>query len=143
MRTAKPLRLRSADRQRLNELVRRPNARGGPARRAWVILLAVDGVRGTEIAARLHLTAPQVCRIRARFEHHGVAGVADQPRRGRGTTVREDQRRLGISKVMGPPPTGHSHWSTRMLAKAVGLGHTTVHEILRANDLKPHLQDRK
>jgi transposase len=97
-------------------------------------------VRGTEIAARLHLTAPQVCRIRARFERDGVDGLADQPRRGRGNNVPEDQVRLVISKVMGPPPTGHSHWSTRTLAKEVGLGHTAVHEILRANDLKPHLQ---
>ncbi len=28
----------------------------------------------------------------------------------------------------------------RTLAKEVGLGHTAVHEILRANDLKSHLQ---
>jgi transposase len=140
MRTAKPLRLRPADRKRLKELVGRPNARAGHVRRGWVILLAADGMRNTEIAARLHLTAPQVCRIRTRFEHHGVDGLADQPRRGRGNNVPEDQVRLVISKVMEPPPTGHSHWSTRTLAKAVGLGHTTVHEILRANDLKPHLQ---
>src|SRR4028119_1608270 len=98
MRTAKPLRLRSADRQRLNELVRRPNARAGHVRRAWVILLAADGVRGTEIAARLHLTAPQVCRIRARFEHHGVAGLADQPRRGRGNFTDET---LGTEQLFG------------------------------------------
>lgn len=48
--------------------------------------------------------------------------------------------RIVVSKVMGPPPAGHSQWSTRTLADEVGLGHTTVHGILRANDLKPHLQ---
>jgi len=140
MRTAKPLRLRMSDRKRLKDLVSKPNARAGHVRRAWVILMAADGVRGTDIATRLHLTAPQVCRIRARFERGGVEGLADQPKRGRGNNVPEEQVRLVVSKVMGPPPPGHSQWSTRTLAKEVGLGHTAVHEILRANDLKPHLQ---
>jgi transposase len=109
-------------------------------RRAWVILLTADGLRGTDIATRLHLTAPQVCRIRTRFERGGVDGLADQPKRGRGNNVPEEQVRLVVSKVMGPPPPGYSQWSTRTLAKEVGLGHTAVHDILRANDLKPHLQ---
>jgi transposase len=140
MRTAKALRLRKSDRKLLEELVAKPNARAGHVRRAWVILLSADGVRGTEIAQRLHLTAPQVCRIRARFERGGVDGLSDQPKRGRGNNVPEELVRIVIAKVMGPPPPGHSQWSTRTLAKEVGLGHTTVHEILRANDLKPHLQ---
>jgi len=108
-------------------------------RRAWVILMTADGVRGTEIAKRLRLTAPQVCRIRARFENGGIDGLADQPKTGRGNNVAEEQVRLVVSKVMGPPPAGHSQWSTRTLAREVGLGHTAVHDILRANDLKPHL----
>jgi transposase len=140
MRTAKPLRLRRTDRKRLEELVARPNARAGHVRRAWVVLLSADGMRGTEIAERLHLTAPQVCRIRSRYERGGVDGLADQPKSGRGNNVPEEQVRLVIATVMGPPPTGHSHWSTRTLAKVVGLGHTAVHDILRANDLRPHLQ---
>lgn len=48
--------------------------------------------------------------------------------------------RLVVSTVMGPPPAGHSQWSTWTAARAVGLGHTAVHEILRANDLNPLLQ---
>jgi transposase len=140
MRTAKPLRLRMSDRKRLEELIAKPNARAGHVRRAWVVLMTADGVRGREIATRLHLTAPQVCRIRARFERAGVEGLADQPKRGRGNNVPEEQVRLVVSKVMGPPPPGHAQWSTRTLAKEVGLGHTAVHDILRANDLKPHLQ---
>lgn len=140
MRTARPLRLRPSDRKRLEELVARPNARAGHVRRARVVLLSADGMRGTEIAERLHLTAPQVCRIRSRYERAGVDGLADQPKSGRGNNVPEELVRQVIATVMGPPPAGHSQWSTRTLAKAVGLGHTAVHDILRANDLKPHLQ---
>jgi transposase len=102
--------------------------------------MAAEGVRGTEIGRRLRLTAPQVSRICARFRKGRVKGLADRPKAGRGNAVSEAQVRLVIQKVMGPPPLGTSHWSTRMLAREVGLGHTAVHDILRANDLKPHLQ---
>jgi hypothetical protein len=35
-------------------------------------------------------------------------------------------------------PPGETHWSVRSLAKATGIGKDTVHQILRANKLKPH-----
>ena len=35
---------------------------------------------------------------------------------------------------------GRGRWSTRTLAKEVGVSHTTVHRVWRQNDLKPHLR---
>lgn len=102
--------------------------------------MAADGVPGVEIATRLSLSVPQVSRIRKRFEVGKVEGLADRPKPGRGNNVPEELVREVVTTVMSPPPAGHSHWSTRVLAGAVGLGKTAVHEILRANDLKPHLQ---
>lgn len=92
-----------------------------------------------EIARRLHLSVPQVSRLRKRFELGGVAGLADQPKRGRGNNVAEAKVQEIVSTVMQAPPPGYSHWSVRQLAKKVRLGHSVVHKILRANDLKPHL----
>lgn len=93
-----------------------------------------------EIARALGLSHYQVCRIRKRFQRGGVRALADKPRAGRGNNVPESKVREIVTTVMSPPPAGHSHWSTRELARRVGVGHTAVHEILRANDLKPHLQ---
>lgn len=45
-----------------------------------------------------------------------------------------------VAMAVSAPPSGHSHCSTRELAKANRLGKTVVHKILRANDLKPHQQ---
>jgi len=101
--------------------------------------MACDGVSGVEISRRLSLTAPQVSRIRKRFEVGKVAGLADRPKAGRGNNVPERLVRKLVATVMSPPPAGYSHWSTRQLGRLLGLGRTTVHEILRANDLKPHL----
>ena len=40
---------------------------------------------------------------------------------------------------MSPPPAGRSRWTTRLLAKAVGLTAGCVSDVLRRNGLKPHL----
>jgi transposase len=139
MRDGKPIILSVRDRRELEAVVAKRVARAGHARRARVILLSSEGVRGVEIARRLSLSIPQVSRIRRRFFEGGVEGLRDQAKAGRGNNVPEAKVRQVVETVMGPPPAGHSHWSTRVLARRVGLGPTVVHKILRANDLKPHL----
>jgi len=140
MGRTKVLRLTDTERSDLEAVVKRPSASAGHARRARVVLLAGEGVPGVEIAKRLSLSVPQVSRIRKRFLLGKVEGLEDQPRPGRGNNVSEELVRRVVATVMSPPPAGYSHWSTRQLARHVGLGHTAVHKILRANDLKPHQQ---
>jgi transposase len=140
MRHPTPLKLRKIERQQSQSVVNLPSARAGHARRAQSILLAADGLRNIDIAQAVGLNPQQVSRIRHCFIRGGVKALEDKPRPGRGNNVPEDMVRKVITTVMGPPPVGHSHWSTRELGHVVGLGHTAVHDILRANDLKPHLQ---
>lgn len=140
MGRTKPLRVSARDRKALETLVAQPTAPAGHVRRARLVLLSSEGVPGVEIAKRLHLSVPQVSRLRKRYERGGVAGLADQPKPGRGNSVAEAKVQEIVKTVMEAPPAGHSHWSVRLLAARVKLGHTVVHKILRANDLKPHLQ---
>lgn len=93
-----------------------------------------------EISERVGMSRFQVSRIRRRFEEGGVEGLGDRSKPGRGNNVPAAKVEELVTLAVSRPPAGHSHWSTRVLAKKVGLGHTAVHEILRANDLKPHLQ---
>jgi hypothetical protein len=51
--------------------------------------MASEGLMGVEIARPLSLSIPQVSRIRKRFEAGKVAGLADQPKPGRGNNVPE------------------------------------------------------
>jgi transposase len=140
MGKTKRLRVTVVERKKLAALVSQPSAKAGHVRRARVVLLAAEGIAGVEIARRLSLSVPQVSRIRKRFERGRLAGLEDQPKPGRGNNVPEEKVREVVRVAMSAPPPGHSHWSTRALARRVGLGHTTVHELLRANDLKPHQQ---
>ncbi len=40
--------------------------------------------------------------------------------------------------TLKPPAAGLTHWSTRDLARKVGVSHATVHQIWRAHALQPH-----
>src|SRR5882724_8601699 len=108
-------------------------------RRAHVVLWSADGVTGAEIARRLHLSVEAVSRIRRRFIETGIAGLATRPKAGRkdhavpAATI----ERL-VELAMSPPPAGRSRWTTRLLAKAVGVTSGCVSDLLRRHGLKPH-----
>jgi len=44
-----------------------------------------------------------------------------------------------LRKTTREKPAGATHWSTRTLAKAVGVSRDTVNRVWQAHGLKPHL----
>jgi transposase len=135
---AHPLTLSEADRDELERLQRASSEPTGLCRRARAVLLMVDGVSGVEVARRTGYTAVQVSRIRRRFAEEGIAGLRDRPRSGRPPLMTEAKSARIVALTLKPAPSGLSHWSTRELAKRVGVSHTTVHRIWKAHALQPH-----
>ena len=76
-------------------------------------------------------TVVQVSRLRRRFAEEGLAGLHDKPRSGRPPVITGRTRARVVAKTLKPPGAGLTHWSTRDLAAAVGVSHTTVHRIWR------------
>ena len=125
------------------ELERRVRARGAPARevaRARIVLLSAEGVSGVEIAERVGCSEPTVIRWRSRYARWGLAGLEDRPREGRPAAIRPTQLwDILWQTVQAPAPEeGITHWSTRLLARKVGLHHSTVARIWQRYRLKPH-----
>ena len=56
--------------------------------------------------------------------------------RGRSPTRKVDEV---IVKTLETKPKDATHWSTRSMAREVGLTQTAVHDIWQAFGLKPHL----
>src|SRR3954465_3516306 len=117
-----------ADRQ---ELQRRPRGRGAPARvgeRARIVLLAADGVPGKEIAAIVGCAEGTVVTWRGRYAESGLAGLADLPRPGKPSPLPEALRDRVLGVPLPEPPTafGASHWSSRLLATALGAEGTPI-----------------
>jgi transposase len=127
-------------RRELEQLVARATEAAQVVRRAHVVLWSADDVAGAEIARRLQLSAEAVSRIRRRFLEGGVAGLATRPKGGRTDhAVPAATVECLLELAMGPPPRGRSRWTTRLLAKEVGLTSGCVSDLLRRHGLKPHL----
>jgi transposase/DNA-binding CsgD family transcriptional regulator len=124
-------------------LQRWSRGRSTPARlvgRAKIVLLAAKGKRNKTIAAELGIERTIVGRWRARFAHQGLAGIEkDAPRGGRKPRARERVARKIVEMTTQERPSNATHWSTRTLAKKLGVSQSMVHRVWRANGLKPHL----
>jgi transposase len=140
MRVAKTVMLTDEQRTQLQRWAR---GRSTPARlvlRAKIVLLAAAGKRNDEIAGELGCTRRTVGTWRQRFVDAGAAGIEkDAPRPGRDPAVRKKVGAKILRKTTQEKPTAATHWSTRTMAEAVGVSHSTVQRVWKANGLKPHL----
>lgn len=133
-----PLTLTPDERSKLEGWVRRPKSAQRLALRAKIVLAAAAGRSNTSIAADLHVTLPTVGKWRQRFLEDRLEGLADEPRPGPPRTIADAQVEEVIAKTLESKPDGATHWSTRGMAKVVGLSQTAIHRIWQAFGLQPH-----
>jgi transposase len=136
--TVTPL-VNSADRERLAAIAQDRNRLQKHLQRAKIVLLSADRLTALEIAARSGVSRPSVWRWQQRFAEEGVDGL-----------LRDKTRKPGkaplspaiIARVLalpcGKPPKGATHWTGRMVAKAVGISLSAVQRIWRTHRLQPH-----
>jgi DNA-binding CsgD family transcriptional regulator len=73
----------ATEREALEGTLRRPSASQAAVQRARIVLLAADGLRNDEIAARCGIVRPTASKWRKRFFEQRAAGLRDRPRSGR------------------------------------------------------------
>jgi transcriptional regulator of acetoin/glycerol metabolism len=66
-----------------------------------------------------------------------LAGLRSLPRSGRPPTITAAKERAVLSVTLRKPAAA-THWSTRRLAKEVGLSRASVHRIWQKYGLQPH-----
>src|SRR5258706_13024689 len=129
MRRGRPkvaLILTDEDRRRLDSLAHRSRSAPHVARRARIILACAEGTDSKVVARRLHVTPATVCKWRGRFVTERLDGLYDEPRPGAKRTITDDQVEQGIVRTLETTPRAATHWRTRDMAKAVGLGHMAI-----------------
>jgi transposase len=102
-------------------------------------LAAAEGRQNKEIAADVGCTRGIVGKWRNRFAAKRLAGIEqDAPRPGRPSPKRTEWTRKILETTTQEKPSAATHWSTRTLAKELGVSRSRVHRVWRAHGLKPH-----
>jgi transposase len=136
------LELTAQERETLQGLTRRPKTAQALALRARIVLACADGLSNSEVSRQLDVSLPTVGKWRKRFVDQRVDGLRDEARPGQPRKITDAQiETVIVTTLEHTPANKDSHWSTRSMAKAVGLNQTAVSRIWRAFGLKPHLAD--
>ena len=121
-RKASRVELSSVERDTLERLVRRRKVSRGEALRADIILWAADGLNNCEIADVVGVTRQTVRTWRERFVKDRLDGLDDEPRCGAPRKIGDDRIEEIVVKTLETKPKNATHWSTRGMAKASGVG---------------------
>jgi transposase len=109
------------------------------ALRCRIVLAAARGGSDLSIAAGLDVNRHTVTLWRKRFAEQGleclwqIAGG-----RGRKPIFGTEQIKAVVNATLQTKPKGMTHWSCRLMAKRQGMSKSTISNIWRSHNLKPH-----
>jgi transposase len=128
--------LTPAEREVLLSWTRAPSMRAGLAQRARIVLLAGEGVGTNEIVARVGVSKPTVIAWKRRFASEGIVGLDDRAKSGRPAVI--DPVAIVLATLEPPPEElAVTHWSSRLLAKHLGVSDYTVSTTWKKWGLQP------
>lgn len=133
--------LTEAERDELVALTLRRKTAQALALRARIVLACAGGQANKAVAARQRVTQQTVGKWRARYIQQRLDGLLDAPRSGAPRTIDDTRVEAVIAKTLESVPVGATHWSTRTMARDMGLTQTAVSRIWRAFGLQPHRQE--
>jgi transposase len=136
-----PLVLTDEERATLVGWARRAKSSQALALRCRIVLACAEGASNVEVARRLGISLPTVGKWRSRFVARRLEGLADEPRPGAARTITDTQVEQVLVTTLETTPTDATHWSTRSLARQLGMSQSAISRIWRAFGLKPHLVD--
>lgn len=119
------------------------SAQGTPQQvvlRCRIILYASQGESDASIADKLEINRKTVRLWRDRFTKEGLGGLWEiAPGRGRKATYGKDRVQALIDATLQSKPKGSTHWSCRTMAVSQGISKSTVSNVWRSHNIKPHL----
>jgi len=111
------------------------------ALRARIVLAAAGLLTNAEIAELEGVSRPTVTKWRNRFAAKRLEGLLDEPRPGRPRTITDEEVERVVITTLETKPKNATHWSTRSMAKEVGVTPDAVMRIWHAFGLQPHRQE--
>ena len=110
------------------------------ALRLRIVLASAAGQSEVAIAAGNDVNRKTVRLWRLRFFAKGLEGLWEiAPGRGRKATYSPERIKEVIDATLQSQPRASTHWSCRTLAEAQGISKSTITNIWRSHNIKPHL----
>ena len=138
-RTSPVVSLSDVDREQLEAWV---TAHGTPqqvALRCRIVLAAAAGQTNLTISEACAINPKTVALWRDRFVAAGPEGLWEiAPGRGRKPTYTAAKIKRIVQATLSTKPKGMTQWSCRQMAQAQGVSKSTVSNIWRSHQLKPH-----
>src|SRR6266446_6630889 len=122
------LELSEVQRQELERIVRAGTAQKRMVFRARLFLECASGVDNAQVAKRLGTTQQTVTLWRGRFLQDGMGGLADLSRNGRPERIKPALKGRILSEAVRPP-AALGRWSTRSMARHLGVSKATVQRV--------------
>ena len=112
------------------------------AARARIVLLSGRGLGTAAIMREARVSKPTVWRWQEAYREGGIGRLRKDkgkgPRAGKPRLSNEVRLKI-VTMTAKEKPANATHWSARMLAKEVGVGHTSIQRVWKEHGLKPHL----
>jgi transposase len=135
-------RLTPSERTALRDRVRSRTLPAEDVRRARLILLLAQGKSYLTIRQLLGCNPNYISRWKGRFEAERLAGLYSR-QRGRAVEKRTPALEAKILEwTRRPAADGSTHWSSRKLARHLGVSHMMVARVWQRAGLKPHRIER-
>jgi transposase len=135
------LALTDEERTTLERWARRRTSSQALALRCRIVLACAEGASNAAVATQLRVSRPTVTKWRSRFMARRLEGLADEPRPGAARTITDEQVEQVLVATLETTPADATHWSTRGLARHLGMSQSAISRIWRAFGLKPYLVD--
>jgi transposase len=106
-----------------------------------MILLAADGWDSVDVANELGTSNQTVCKWRHRFIQERLLSLGDAVRSGAPRSIADEKIQSVVDTTLHKKPKQATHWSSRLMAKELGLSQTAVVRIWNAFGLQPHRRE--
>ncbi len=137
MRIVERLKMNPEDKQLLESWIRAKTTPQRVVFRAQICLLAEKGHTAAEIAQTLSTSRPTVALWKKRFEEHGPAGLnKDAPRGPSPRKLDAQLKNKIVETTLNSTPPDTDHWTTRSLAKALGLSNATIARVWKSQGIR-------
>ncbi len=134
--------LAAAERKELEARARSRNLRADDSRRARLILMLAQGASYREVEDRIGCDTRYVRLWKKRFLAERLAGLFSRHQGRKPTVLVPKMEAKILAATRRKPADGSTHWSTRRLAKHLGVDHMLVARVWARAGIKPHRIER-